>query len=83
MKKFQVKSQGPLLATRFGNIDPFDWLGAVGARQKFRPQTIQIVIQIVLQVLLIHSVNARRSGATGRQNNAGGLGKPDPIGDEP
>ncbi|WP_279626422.1 hypothetical protein [Pseudovibrio hongkongensis] len=41
------------------------------------------MIQIILQVLLIHSINARRSGATGRQNNAGGLGKPDPIGYEP
>ncbi len=76
-------TQGPLSAIGFGNIDPLDRLRAIGARQKLLPQTIQIVTQIILQVLLIHSINARRSGTTGRQNNTSSLGKPDPVDNKP
>jgi hypothetical protein len=42
-----------------------------------------MAIQPGLHPSLVHSVNARRPGATRRQNDPGGFGKPFPIGNEP
>ena len=57
-------TQRTQLAIRFRDIDPFDRLRAIGALQKVGLQVIQMLVQIALQASLIHSVNARCSGAT-------------------
>ncbi len=56
-------TQWSQLAIRFRDVDSLDRLRAIGAFQQACPQVSQMLIELRLQSLLIHSVNARRSSA--------------------
>lgn len=66
--------------TRTSGINP-DQMSAEA--QQVRSQTGQLFCQYGLHPSLVHSVDARRIGATRRQHDPSRLGKPRPIGNEP
>ncbi len=70
-------------AIRFRDIDAPDRLRAVCAVQQVHTQVCQMLIQRDLHALLVYSVYTRRMGATRRQYDPGGFGKPLPTGHEP
>ena len=76
-------TQRSSLAVGFRDIDSPDRLWTVSPVEQVGPQAGQMFRQSSLHSLLIHSVETRRIGATRRQYDPGGFGKPRSIGDEP